>query len=257
MRYWIAGVSLVACLVSAPALAVSAQRHQGSHSLKVSSAKDITVDKQTMPDLGTMVALIDKMFPQQPDPDPARLALAHSAVNVMWPDGSYGKMLSGFFGGMISRAMELKQSDLTGITNTAAKPKGTTAHKEESLHDTFVAKDPYFDQRMAAVRQAIDEEAAKVSAVVDPRMRDGLSRAFARKLDEHQLADVNAFFATPSGRAFAGQYLQLWLDPDAMRSMMGAMPDLMRLMPEAMQKIKEANDKFPKPPKEPQVPAKK
>jgi len=79
----------------------------------------------------------------------------------------------------------------------------------------------------------------------------------ARKLDEHQLADVNAFFATPSGRAFAAQYMQLWVDPDAMRSLIDTTPDMMKLMPEMMQKIKAADDKFPQPPKEAAAAAKK
>lgn len=61
---------------------------------------------------------------------------------------------------------------------------------------------------------------------------------------------MNAFFATPSGHAFAAQYMQLWLDPDAMRSMIDATPEVMKMMPETMQKVQAASDKFPKPPKD-------
>jgi hypothetical protein len=229
------------------------QKHHAGHAAKAGGATNVKVDKQTMPDLGAMFALVDKIFPSQPDPDPARLALARTAVNAMWPDGSYGKIMSSMFGGMYDRAMQLKQSDFASLDPKGTKP----ADNDQSLHDTLAAKDPYFDQRAAAIRAILEEEAAKLSAVIDPRMRDGLSRAMARKLDEHQLADVDAFFATPSGRAFAGQYLQLWLDPDAMRSMMSATPDMMKLMPEAMQKVKEANDKFPEPKKNDSEPAKK
>jgi len=252
MRYWIAGLGLIGCIVSAPASAAP-QKHHGTGKPEVSSATGVKVSKPSMPDLGSMFALMDKMFPPQPDPDPARLALARTAVNAMWPDGSYGKMLSGMLGGMYDRAMQLKQSDFASLDTKTSK----SADKDESLHDTLAAKDPYFDQRTAVIRAVLEEEAAKLSAVIDPRMRDGLSRAMARRLDAHQLADVNAFFATPSGSAFAGQYLQLWLDPDAMRSMMSATPDMMKLMPEAMQKIKAANDKFPEPPKDEAAPAKK
>lgn len=254
MRNWITGVSLIAFVVSAPALAAPQTHHAAP---KVSSATDVKVDKQNMPDFGAMFALMDKMFPAQPDPDPARLALARNTVNAMWPDGTYGKMMNGLIGGMITRAMQLKQSDFESLSPKAAKVSAVASDKDESLHDTLARKDPYFDQRIAAIGQVIDEESGKVSAIVDPRMREGLSRAMARRLDEHQLADVNAFFATPSGHAFAAQYTQLWVDPEAIRSIFNSMPDMMKLMPDMMLKVQAANDKFPKPPKGTSAPAKK
>jgi hypothetical protein len=87
----------------------------------------------------------------------------------------------------------------------------------------------------------------KMSALIDPRMRDGMARAMARRFDAKQLADIDAFLATPSGHAFAGQYVQLMVDPDSLRSMFSAMPELIKLMPEMMEKIKAADAKFPRP----------
>lgn len=196
-----------------------------------------------------MLAVIDKLFPPQPEPDPARLALARTSVQAMWPDGAYGKMMTGFMGGMFDRAMQLKASDLPGIPGKA--PKAAAAKdKDLSVKEAIAGKDPYFDQRMAAMRGVVDEEVGKISAIIDPRMRDGLAKAMARRFDARQLGDINAFFATPSGHALAGQYMQLWLDPDTIRSIFSSMPEMMKLMPEMMQKFKAANDKFPKPAKE-------
>jgi hypothetical protein len=152
----------------------------------------------------------------------------------------------GLLGGAFDRVMLLKQSDLGPLGDKTQK-SGETA-SDVSIHDKALAKDPYFDQRVAAIRQVLNEEAAKASTVIDPRMRDGLARAMARRFDTQQLADINTFFATPTGRSFASQYIQLWIDPDMMRSLAAAMPQMMALMPEAMQKLKAANDKFPKPP---------
>ena len=101
---------------------------------------------------------------------------------------------------------------------------------------------------MTAIRAAVTEEFGKISAVIDPRVRDGMARAMARRFDARQLTDINAFLATPSGRAFAGQYMQLWLDPDMLRGMMSSMPEMIKLMPDVMKRVKEANDKFPAPP---------
>jgi hypothetical protein len=146
--------------------------------------------------------------------------------------------------------MQLKTSDLAALSNKPQKPAAAPV-KDVSLHEQIAGKDPYFDQRMAAMRDALNDEMGKISAIIDPRMRDGLAGAMARRFDAQQLGDINRFFATPTGHAFAGQYMQLWVDPDTMRSLFASMPELMKLMPEMMQKLKAANDKFPKPPTTP------
>jgi hypothetical protein len=174
----------------------------------------------------------------------------------MWPEGAYGRMMTGFMGGMFDRAMQLKQSDFAAIAPKPTKTPAAAGVADLSLHDRAAAKDPYFDKRMAAMREAVGEELSKLSAIIDPRVRDGLARSMARRFDAQQLRDINAFFATPSGHALAGQSMQLWVDPDMLRSLFGAMPEMMKLMPDMMQKMKAANDKFPKPPKAPATPAK-
>lgn len=203
-----------------------------------------------------MMAAMDKMFPPQPEPDPTRLALARTAVQPMWPDGAYGRMMSGMMNNIVNGVMQMKKSDLAPLANKGTKTSASTPADNETVHDKAAAKDPYFDQRMAAIRGVIDEEIGKMSTVIDPRMREGLARAMARRFDARQLTDIDAFFATSSGHALATQYMQLWADPDTLRSMVGAFPEMMKLMPDAMQKIKAVNDKFPKPKPAPPKPAK-
>ncbi|HEV2594460.1 MAG TPA: hypothetical protein VGU01_04600 [Sphingomicrobium sp.] len=199
------------------------------------------------PNFDAILAAIDKMFPAQPAPDPARLALARISVQAMWPDGAYAKMMSGFIGNMFNGVMQMKRSDLAALNNKAGKNNGGSAAKDEAIRDEAAAKDPNFDQRMAAMRSVVDEEVGKISTLIDPRMRDGLAHSMARRFDDRELADINAFFATPSGHALASQYMQLWFDPDTMRSMMGAIPEIVKLMPDAMQKFRAVNERYPKP----------
>jgi len=232
-------IAFAALLLAAPA-AAHASRESKAPPAKEAAAK-------AAPSFEQMLAVIDKLFPPQPDPDPARLALARTSVQAMWPDGAYGKMMTGFMGGMIDRMMQLKASDLPDMGGKAPKP-GAAKDKDLTVKEAIAGKDPYFDQRMAAMRGIVDEEAGKISAIIDPRMREGLARAMARRFDAQQLGDINAFFATPSGHALASQYMQLWLDPDTIRSIFGSVPEMMKLMPEMMQKFKAANDQFPEPP---------
>jgi hypothetical protein len=240
MRYLIAATGALVIAVSAPAVATTA--HKSSHA-HASAAAKADKAKMAMPNIGAIFALFDKMFPPQADPDPARLAIAQSAVGAMWPDGSYGKMMTGMLGGAVDHAMALKMSDLAAISGKEADSAGVAGAL--SLHDLAAAKDPHFDERMTAIRTAVDEEMGKVSVVIDPRIREGLARTMARRFDQAQLTDINAFFATPTGHAFAGQYMQLWMSPDTMRSIFTSMPELMKLMPEMMEKVKAASDQFP------------
>jgi hypothetical protein len=193
-----------------------------------------------------MRAVIDKIFPPLPDPDPARLASARVSVQAMWPDGSYAKMMSGFMDSVMTGVMRMKKSDLAPLSSKTPNTK-KTGTADLSIRDQAAAKDPYFDQRMAATLGVLHEEVAKLSNVIDPRMREGLARSMARRFDVRELADINAFFATPSGRAFASEYLQLWFEPDTIRSMFSAFPEMLKLMPDASQKLKAVNERFPKP----------
>lgn len=233
--------------VTSPALAAPAVGSPGKDAAAVPApATVIPADKaaKSPPNFDAMLAFMDKLFPPQSDPDPARLALARTSTEAMWPNGAYGKMMTNFMGGMFDRMMQLKESDLAALSS---KPqKSAAAGKDVSLHEKVAGKDPYFEQRMAAMRDAIDAEMGKISAIIDPRMREGLARAMARRFDARQLGEINIFFAGPTGKAFAGQYMQLWIDPDAMRSIFSSMPEVMKLMPELMQKLKAADDKFPK-----------
>jgi hypothetical protein len=231
-------------LAAAPAVAAA----PASHSRHVAPQPQPMVNV-TPPSFDAMLSVMDKLFPAQPDPDPARLALARTAVAPMWPDEAYGKMMSSFMGKMFDQAMQLKTSDLNQATGTPSKPISASASDDMSLHDQIVADDPYFDRRTAAVRAVVADEMAKVSAVIDPRMREGLARSMARRFDAQQLTDVNAFFATPSGHALASQYMQLFVDPDTLRSLFQSMPEIMKLMPEMMDRMKAASDQFPSPPK--------
>ena len=263
MRAFTAFASLGALTLAVASRGEAASPSPGSNSERpASSLPVVTVptDKPSLtkspPNFEAIFAFFDKLFPPQPDPDPARLALARTSVTAMWPEGAYGKLMTGFMGGIFDRVMQLKKSDLASLAPKAGKASASATMKDLSLHDQAAAKDPYFDQRMAAMREAASDEFGKISAIVDPRIRDGLARSMARRFDAQQLTDINAFFATPSGRALAGQSMQLWVDPDMMRSLFSAMPEMMKLMPDIMQKMKAANDRFPKPPVPPAKDAK-
>ena len=92
------------------------------------------------------------------------------------------------------------------------------------------------------------QASAQLAAYVMPELPPIPAIPAPQPVNSVPLGDINAFFATPSGHALASQYMQLWLDPDTIRSIFGSVPEMMKLMPEMMQKFKAANDQFPEPP---------
>ena len=193
--------------------------------------------------IAEMMAMFDKMFPPQPDPAPARLALARATANGVLPNGTYAAMFEEMMGGLVDKVLDMNPAD---FARKGAKGKPADA---TSLRQQLGKDDPHFEERMTIARRVIGEELLKLSVVVEPRLRDGLARSIARRFDERQLADINAFLATDAGRAFGSQSMRLWVDPDVMRSMFQSFPDLIAAVPGAMIRLEAATAHLPKPKK--------
>jgi hypothetical protein len=215
----------------------------------------VTVKEQASPmkapdlDIGQMMAVFDKIFPAQPDPPAARLALSRTAVQGLFPDGTYSRMMGGMMHGIVDRVMGLTPADF------GAKPDKDKAPGTLTLRQTLAKDDPAFDERMKIMEQVIGEEFAKMAAIIEPKMREGLARSMARRFDEKQLADLYAFLATDSGKAFGSQSMAMYVDPDVMRAVMSSFPEMMKAMPDAMQRVEAATAHLPKPKSEKPKPA--
>ena len=232
MRSMVMGAALLA--LAAPALAkVPAAK-------VAPSKKEAPVMKAPDFDIGQMMAVMDKLFPAQPDPAPARLALSRTAVQGLLPDGTYARMMDGVMRGVADRVLGLTAADLGQGAN--AKAADTT-----TLRDKMAKDDPNFDERMRIMEKVIGEEFAKMTAIIEPRLRDGLARSMARRFDEKQLGDLNAFLATDSGRAYGRQSMAMWVDPDVMRAMISTLPEMMKGMPDAAKRIESETAHLPKP----------
>lgn len=194
-------------------------------------------------DMSMFQQIFDRMFPPQPEPDPARLAMARQSTAALLPNGSYanamGKMIDSFADGVLN----MSDADFPRSSKDKKPPS------KETLRQKLVKDDPHFEERMAITRRIAGEEMMKISAILEPRMREGLARSLSRRLDAKQLSDLNAFLATDSGRAFGRENFAMWVDPDAMRSIIGAMPEMMMAMPGIFKRIETETAHLPKPKK--------
>ncbi|MFL9840522.1 DUF2059 domain-containing protein [Sphingomonas sp. ST-64] len=177
--------------------------------------------------------------------DPARLAAAERVAAALVPPGTYVRMMRDQFPAM----MDAMMSQMMGMT---AADLGAPDAKSggETLGKSIAEGDPHFRERMSIMTKVMGEEFGAVFDKVEPRLRVGLSRAFARKFTTAQLNELNAFFATPTGKAFSGDYLATFMDPEVMQEMMAATPELMKAMPAIVAKVEKATAHLPPPPKQ-------
>jgi hypothetical protein len=194
-------------------------------------------------DPAQLLEVFEKLFPAQPDPAPARLALSRVTVQGLFPDGSYSQLMDAMLGDLTGRVLDLSEADFS------AKGKDGKPPSKATLREAAIKDDPHFEARMKIMERVIGEEMAKIAKIVEPKLREGLARSMARRFDEAQLADINAFLATDSGRAFGKQSMAMWVDSDVMRAMVASFPEIITAMPDAMKRLEAETAHLPKPKK--------
>lgn len=182
--------------------------------------------------------------PARPAVDPQRLALARQTVDALFPAGISGRLVTDMMSGAsLNGMLDMRPSEL-GMAEL-----GMVDRKEPggTIRDEMKKKDPHFDQRMAIIGRVVGEEMTRLGPKIETPLRDGLAESVARRFTAAQLADINRFFATDSGKAFGRELWLLWFDPAVVKGMIGTMPVMLKEMPAVMRKVDVATAHLPKP----------
>jgi hypothetical protein len=116
-----------------------------------------------------------------------------------------------------------------------------------TLGDIMAILDPVHDQRTAIIMQTTVASMTAIMTDLEPSIRDGLAEAYARRFTASQLADMNRFFDTPSGQAYAANAMSIQTDPAVMSRMQAIIPVLMQRLPGIMDQASRATAKLPPP----------
>lgn len=180
----------------------------------------------------------------------ARLPAATSAAATILPDGIYRQAMEQSLGGMLGKLFATFGGER--LTNTdLVKKLGVDWEAIERLDEEQRARlstliDPAHAERQKKTGDAIMAVVGDMFSTVEPAIRDGLSKAYAARFTDAQLADINAFFATDSGKAFAGQAMLSFTDPQVMQATMKALPAMLGGFVTAKQKMDAATADLPK-----------
>ncbi|MCJ2187787.1 DUF2059 domain-containing protein [Novosphingobium beihaiensis] len=178
--------------------------------------------------------------------DPARLAAARQTVDYVFPAGTYARIMNGTMDKIMDSIMDsmlkMPLKDLAGIGGV-----DTSKLSSASMAEIMEIYDPSYKERTSIITHTMMSQMAGIMTEFEPDIRDGLAQAYAEKFDVKQLGELNAFFATPTGKEYAADSYLIMMSPQVMAKMQAFMPKMMKQMPAIMEKVKTATADLPKP----------
>ena len=210
---------VAACGAAFLAVPLAAQEQSGAESKEVSQAQ---IDEIT--------AVMGNLFIAEPltAEQEARLPAAQAVVGTMMPDGFYGTMMGEMVDKMVRPMMSMFSSPefvLAARLDLDEEAVGRLTEEEQAEISAML--DPALDRRVDAIIDVMTGKMGGMFAVMEEPVREGLSKAYAVRFDDRQLADIAAFFATPTGSVYARESMALFSDPQVMQASMKALPTMM------------------------------
>ncbi|RYY27358.1 MAG: DUF2059 domain-containing protein [Sphingomonadales bacterium] len=151
------------------------------------------------------------------DVDPARLAAARLLIARIMPPDQVDKMMESITGSSMASLREAFAQDPSMAKMREDNPKAA------------MAMDRMLERQH---RRGLDLVKAGM-----PGMTEAMARAYARRFTLPQMADLTAFFATPSGQVYLQQAPTVMADPDVSAWMTGLMRQTMEDLPAEMAKL--------------------
>ena len=126
--------------------------------------------------------------------DPARLAAARNLIELMLPAAQRDQMIEGMIRpimGNIRQSME----QVPGFNDA-------------------IGKDPKVKDAFRRFMKAQEDRSIASLRTGMPGMVEAMAGAYARRFDVKQLAEIRAFFETPTGRVYMAASYTIMSDPD-------------------------------------------
>jgi hypothetical protein len=181
--------------------------------------------------------------------DPLRLEAAKPVIDRLWPLGTYRKMMDGTMSKMMDQIvgsmMDMPAKDLVGAVDASGKT--AKAVGDASMGQMAEKADPAFRERMKITMDVMFREMIPMMEKIEPEVRTSLANIYARRFTAEQLTDMDRFFSTPSGAAYASQSMLVMMDPEMIGAMQKFAPEMMRALPDIMKKVEAATANLPKP----------
>ena len=159
-----------------------------------------------------------------PAPDPERLAAAERVVERIWPVGTFRRVMESSLSGVTQTVTGLEAATVEWAGDDTSKEARRARHEARTGRriggDT---PEPSAEDAMASLNAVM----LPIMERMEPPMRAAIARIYARRYDLTQLGELEAFFSTPTGAAYAADSLTLMSDPEMVTAMQAATMEMM------------------------------
>jgi hypothetical protein len=239
-RFVLAPLAGVMLLAGAPALA-----QEGD----VPPADSITLtDSDATTEEMNPFAMLGAMFTAEPltPEQEGRLPQATALMAKLIPEGTMSDMMGSMFDKLISPMSELAKAS---VASRAAKGIGLSEYDleltEEQAREIADMFDPAFAEREAREMALVPEMMKTMMVAMEPPMRKAMAELYAINFNEAELADIDAFFSTPTGASYARKSFTMASDPRIVAATFEALPAIMGPIGEMEEKVKAATADLP------------
>jgi hypothetical protein len=189
------------------------------------------------------MAALGAMFPAEPltPEQEARLPQTQRIINRVIPEGTLGEMMGGMFdkllGPILGAAGAPAIDAVVEGTGLGADTLDLTPEQSEELARLF---DPAYAERHAREVALMPALMRDMMTVMEPTMRKAMSELYAIHFTQKELDDIEAFFQTDSGTAYARKSFTMSSDPRIISATMESLPQMMGAFAGMEQKMAEA-----------------
>lgn len=212
------------------------------------SAEPISSDAASLDGFADLFAGLFTTAPltqQQAD----RLPAAEAVVATMLPQGFYAQMMGEMMDAMLAPMLGLfggeAGANIVLAGRLAIPADDLAALPADSKIELASLLDPAFGERGQVMQAMLGDVLRDTAELIEPLFREGLGKAYATRFDEAQIADIAAFFETPTGRVFAKENIKLMADPQVMGASMQAVPAMLGQMGDITGKLESAMAALP------------
>ncbi len=152
---------------------------------------------------------VEPLTPEQE----ARLPTARRVMELALPAGSYSETLGGAFGVSTSYLEEIEPDPFSALYSALAYHSGVGEIASAKAVQAMAILDPAWRERQQVQLDYQDFYGRQMMERLEPVMRDAMTELYAIRFTQAELEDIEAFFRTESGAAYARQALSMGSDP--------------------------------------------
>lgn len=194
------------------------------------------------------MGMLGAMFAAEPltAEQEARLPQATRIITRMIPEGTLGEMMGGMFDKLMNPMMAALDAPASAtVQKGIGVSPSAVGLSEEQTAEIAALLDPVYAERHAREMSIMPTMMRDMMTVMEPTMRKAMSELYAIHFTQTELDDIEAFFQTDSGTAYARKSFTMSTDPRIISASMEAMPQMMAAFADIEKKIAAASADLP------------